>query len=136
MLAIAGRGRALPWKADTGTWQKSKKEGRERHHHARAPTSPVNGAGEITGCRDYAERPESFLPASNFFPTRLSDCGFPNRVASSRVVVPIANGARDRLPCHRFPKQFLARWRFRSRAARSNWHSAMTSPALGKPPRG
>jgi hypothetical protein len=45
----------------------AKKEGRERHHHARAPTSPVNGAGGITGCRDYALPPESFLPASNFF---------------------------------------------------------------------
>jgi hypothetical protein len=29
-------------------------------------TSPVNGAGGITGCRDYAERPESF-PAAEIF---------------------------------------------------------------------
>ena len=37
------------------------------------PTSPVNGAGGITGCRDDSEAPESVPAVQKFFRTRLSD---------------------------------------------------------------
>jgi hypothetical protein len=37
------------------------------------PTSPVNGAGGMTGCYDYAQALRSFLLPGTFFRTRLSD---------------------------------------------------------------
>jgi hypothetical protein len=56
------------------------------------PTSPVNGAGGITGCRDDSQAP-GLVPASvKFFRTRLSDDRQPDRNGFVRVVFVIAMG--------------------------------------------
>ena len=66
------------------------------------PTSPVNGAGGKTGCRDDSGAPRLVPGRHKFFYTRLSD-GSAAKLARRRlqlllpglVVFPIANGARD-----------------------------------------
>src|SRR5579859_7216449 len=43
------------------------KSGRGWHHHSRAPQSPVNGAGGITGCEYDAQSKGSFQSGPLFF---------------------------------------------------------------------
>jgi len=56
------------------------------------PTSPVNGAGGITGCRDDSQAPGVVPAVPNFFCTRLSEGGFPEPCRFPRVVLVIAMG--------------------------------------------
>jgi hypothetical protein len=56
------------------------------------PTSPVNGAGGITGCWKDARAPESFPSPRIFFHTRLSDSSGPEPDCSARVVSLVAMG--------------------------------------------
>ena len=70
------------------------------------PTSPVNGAGGITGCRNDSQAPGEFQSVEFFF-TRLSDERPPN------PAVPLCwfrdrHGARDQPTCHRFPGGIFA----------------------------
>ena len=58
------------------------------------PTSPVNGAGGITGCRDDAQAPRVVPATANFFSTRLSDRPILEPRGSRRVIRPIAMGRR------------------------------------------
>jgi hypothetical protein len=56
-----GSTRAGGWQAD------QRKSGRGWHHHSRAPQSPVNGAGGITGCGEDAPAKRSFQARIQFF---------------------------------------------------------------------
>jgi hypothetical protein len=74
-LTIAMIGGALPAIPNSDVaraWLASKGDGKIKKSRARLaspqprPTSPVNGAGGITGCRDDAQAPESFQPPMIF----------------------------------------------------------------------
>src|SRR5882757_2593981 len=56
------------------------------------PTSPVNGAGGITGCRNDSEAPGVVPSVPKYFRTRLSDRGACDLDRFVRVVFAIAMG--------------------------------------------
>jgi hypothetical protein len=63
LIFAAGRWFGVSWNV-----LNSRKKSRARPASPRSrPTSPVNGAGGITGCFDDSEAPKSFQPVQNFF---------------------------------------------------------------------